>query len=76
MQIEPYSFITYCYSRLRSTERRNLQAVFFSSYLVHKGELLSEAFLPETVETGDKNRDDHCRQMRLVMSMRFIFVDY
>jgi len=28
----------------------------------------------ETVETGDKNRDDfHCMQMSLVMSMRFIF---
>ena len=27
----------------------------------------------ETVETGDKNRDDfHCMQMSLVMSIRFI----
>ena len=30
----------------------------------------------ETVETGDKNRDDfHCMQMSLVMSMRFILGD-
>ena len=34
------------------------------------------AFLAETVETGDKNRDDfHCMQMSLVMSMQFIFGD-
>ena len=33
-------------------------------------------FLAETVETGDKNRDDfYCMQMSLVMSMRFIFGD-
>ena len=33
-----------------------------------------QAFLAETVETGDKNRDDfHCMQMSLVMTMRFIF---
>ena len=32
--------------------------------------------LAETVETGDKNRDDfHCVQMSLVMGMRFIFDD-
>ena len=36
----------------------------------------SQAFLAETVETGDKNRDDfHCMQMSLVMSMRLIFGD-
>ena len=35
----------------------------------------SQAFLADTVETGDKNRHDffHCMQMSLVMSMRFIF---
>ena len=34
----------------------------------------SQAFLAETVETGDENPDDfHCMQMSLVMSMRFIF---
>ena len=33
-------------------------------------------FLAETVETGDKNRDDfHFMQMQLVMSMWFIFSD-
>ena len=32
--------------------------------------------LAETVETGDKNRQDfHCMQMSLLMSMRFIFGD-
>ena len=36
----------------------------------------SQAFLAETVETGDKNLDDfHCMQTSLVMSMRFIFGD-
>ena len=35
-----------------------------------------QAFLAETVETGDKNRDDFdCVQMSLVMTMRFIFCD-
>ena len=33
-------------------------------------------FLTETMETGDKNRDDfQCMQMSLVMSMPFIFDD-
>ena len=43
-----------------------------------KGGVCSQAFLMETVESGDKNRDDfHCMQMQmsLVMSMRFIFGD-
>ena len=36
----------------------------------------SQTFLAETVETGDKNRDDfHCMQMSFVMSMRLIFGD-
>ncbi|CAH3165030.1 unnamed protein product [Porites evermanni] len=36
----------------------------------------SQAFLEETLETGDKNHDDfRCMQMSLVMSMRFIFGD-
>ena len=35
---------------------------------------MSQAFLAETVETGDKNRDDfHCIQMSTVLSMRLIF---
>ena len=40
--------------------RVNLEAVFFSSYLVHKRGIMdswSQAFLEETVETGDKNRN-------------------
>ena len=36
----------------------------------------SQAFLAETVETGDKNHDDfHFMQMSLVMIMRLIFGD-
>ena len=36
----------------------------------------SQAILAETVETGDKNRDDfYCIQMSLVTSMRLIFGD-
>ena len=36
----------------------------------------SHAFLPETVKTGIKNRDDlRCMQISLVMSIRFIFGD-
>ena len=35
---------------------------------------MSQALLAETLETGDKNRDDfHCMQMRLVMSLWSIF---
>ena len=50
-----------------------MQPLFFSSVRREKG-VSSQAFLTETVETGDKNRDDfHCMQMSLVMSMRFIF---
>ena len=37
----------------------------------------SQAILAETVETGDKNRDDfYCIQMSLVTSMRLIFGDH
>ena len=40
------------------------------------GGVSSQAFLTETVETGDKNRDDFRRiQLSLVMSRRFIFGD-
>ena len=47
---------------------------FFRS--VNSGGSWSQAFLAETVETGDKNRDHfHCLQMSLVMSIRFIFGD-
>ena len=44
-----------------------MQAFYFS---VCPSRSESKAFLAETVETGDKNRDDfHCIQMRLVMNM-------
>ena len=53
-----------------------MQAVFFSSYFSTGGESWSQLFLAETVETGDKNRDDfHFMQMQLMMSMWFIFSD-
>ena len=40
------------------------------------GRPYSQAFLAQTVETGDKNRHDfHCMQMSLVISMWFIFGD-
>ena len=39
-------------------------------------QFVGHAFLAETVETGDKNRDDfHCVQMSLMMSMQFILGD-
>ena len=50
--------------------------LFFSSSVVANinGRSCSQAFLAETVETGDKNPDDFlCTQMSLVMSMRFNF---
>ena len=54
----------------------NLQAVFLLRVLDTKGRLGSQAFLAATVETGNKNRDEfHGMQMRLVMSMWFIFGD-
>ena len=54
----------------------NLQAVFLLRIYDTKGRLGSEAFLAGTVETGNKKREDfHCMQMRLVMSMWFIFGD-
>ena len=61
---------------LRSTESHNLQAVFRLRSWYTKGRSVSQAFLAETVETGNKNRDDfHCMQMRLMMSMWLIFGD-
>ena len=48
----------------------------FLVFLVCGTLFVGHAFGPETVETGDKNRDDfHCMQMRIVMSLRFIFGD-
>ena len=56
-----------------SGETRNLQVVFFFVFSTER-RLWFQAFLAATVETGDKNRDDfHCMQMRLVMSMCYIF---
>ena len=42
----------------------------FFSYLGHKREATLVGVPGETVETGNKNRDDYyCMQMRLVLSM-------
>ena len=57
-----------------SAERdcKNASVLFF----VGPSQKGSQAFLTETLETGNKNREDfHCMQMSLVMSMRFIFGD-
>ena len=49
-----------------------MQAFFFVCQSISE----SQAFLAETVETGDKDRNDfHCVQMSLVMSMLFILDD-
>ena len=51
-----------------------MQAFFFG--FSSNGWPWSQAFIAETVETGDKNRDDFCcMQMSLLMSKRFIFGD-
>ena len=51
-----------------------MQAFLFLFFFVGSSQKVFQAFLAETVETGDKNRHDlHCMQMSLVMSMRFIF---
>ena len=62
-----------------SDETQKMQAfflfLFFSVPSPNSGSW-SQALLAQTVETGDKNRDDfHCMQKNLVMSMRFIFGD-
>ena len=52
-----------------------MEAYFFRRSVAKRG-ACSQAFLTETVGTGDKNRDDfHCMQKSLVMSMRYIFGD-
>ena len=43
------------YSSFRRSESHKMEAVFFSSYLVAKRGSWSQAFLPETVETGHEN---------------------
>ena len=47
-------------------------SVFFFRRSVAKMGACSQAFLTETVENEDKNREDfHCMQMNLVISMRY-----
>ena len=59
---------------LAERDSKNATDFFFFCRSVAKRGACSQAFLTETVETGDKIRDDfHCMQMSLVMSMRFIF---
>ena len=54
-----------------------MQAFFVFVGRRNKRGVSSHAFLTETVETGDKNRDDfHCMQISLVMCMGFICGDY
>ena len=61
------------YSRLPSIV---CKPFFFFVFSTQKGGWAPRLFLAATVETGNKNRDDfHCMQMRLVMSMWFIFGD-
>ena len=60
----------------RSTESQNLQTVFLFRIWDTKGRSCSQAFAAETVKTGNKDRDDfYFMQMRLVMSVWFIFGD-
>ena len=61
---------------LALAERNSKNATVYFWRSVAKRGACSQAFLTETVETGDKIRDDfHCIQMSLVMSTRFIFCD-
>ena len=66
-----------CFSvELALAEQDSKNATFFFSSVRRKKGVCSQAFLTETVETGDKNRDDfRCMQISLVMNMRFIFGD-
>ena len=60
---------------LAERDSKNASVSFFFRLLWSlNGRSCSQAFLAETVETGDKNPDDFpCTQMSLVMSMRFNF---
>ena len=61
-----------CFSKARLLKRKR----FFFRLSVAKRRANFQAFLTETVETGDKSCDDfHCMQIRLVMGMWFIFGD-
>ena len=60
---------------LAERDSKNATVSFFCRSVAKSG-ACSQAFLTETVATGDKIRDDfHCMQMSLVISMRFIFGD-
>ena len=60
---------------LEERNSKNVGVSFFFPWALNRRPC-SQAFLVETVETGDKNGDDfHCMQMSLVMGMRFIFGD-
>ena len=60
--------------KLALAERHSKNASVSSFFFLSVGP--SHAFLAETVETGDKNRNDsHRMQISLVMSMRYIFGD-
>ena len=61
---------------LAERDSKNANVFFFFLSVRRQKGACSQAFLTETVETGDKIRDDfHCMQMSLVMSMRLIFGD-
>ena len=72
-----YNFAVLLFVELAVAERDSKSAsVSFSFFFFSVGssQKVSQAFLAETVETGNKNRHDlHCMQMSLVMSMRLIF---
>ena len=76
------SFLSFLLVELAVAERDYKNAgVSFSSPFFRKsdanGRPYSQAFLTETVVTGDKNRHDfHCMQMSLVMSMQFSCGDH
>ena len=59
---------------LALAERESKNASVFLCVSVANGR--PSAFLEETVEAGDENRDDfHCMQMSLLMRMLFNFGD-
>ena len=72
-------FVGYQSSLLEQSETLKMQAFLFLFFLCvsyANGRRYSQAFLAETVETGDKNRRNfHCMQMSLVISMRFVLGD-
>ena len=62
--------------KLALAERHSKNASVSSFFFFFLSVGPSHAFLAETVETGDKDRNDsHRMQISLVMSMRYIFGD-